>query len=181
MPEFESVTLQLRGMYHDVLRNAHGHTIWDSGRRHNTIVTDCRRLLSGFMHGTPTGSLGIQGLQVGAGLAAWDLPPCLPVPNPSQTALADPNPFTVPRVNLQFTYLAGGVVSATPTNTVQIIATLGPNVPTWPDPNHSTSTLREFGLVGQLDGNPVLINYVTHPAIPKDPFSTLERTVWLVF
>ena len=28
---------------------------------------------------------------------------------------------------------------------------------------------------------PPLINYVTHPAIVKDPTSTLERTIWLVF
>ena len=27
----------------------------------------------------------------------------------------------------------------------------------------------------------VSINYVTHPAIVKDPTSTLERTIWLVF
>ncbi len=181
MPSLESLTVNLHGMYHDVLRDPQGRVIFDSGWRHNTIVADCRRLLAGFMHGAPTGSLGIQGIQVGAGLAAWDSPPGLPASNPAQAALADPNPFTVPRPSLQFTYLTNGVVSATPTNSVQIVATLGPGVPSWPDPNHSTSTLREFGLVGQLEGNPVLINYVTHPAIPKDPFSTLERTIWLVF
>jgi len=27
----------------------------------------------------------------------------------------------------------------------------------------------------------VLIDYVTHPAIAKDPVSTLTRTIWLVF
>jgi len=41
--------------------------------------------------------------------------------------------------------------------------------------------LREFGLIASLDGVPVLINYRTHPAIAKDPVSTLERTIWLVF
>jgi hypothetical protein len=54
-------------------------------------------------------------------------------------------------------------------------------VPNWPDANHPTSTLREFGLAAQLNGVTVLINYRTHPAIAKDPASTLERTVWLVF
>jgi hypothetical protein len=56
-------------------------------------------------------------------------------------------------------------------------------VPPWPDglPQHPAPSLREFGLVGQLNATPVLINYVSHPAIVKDPTSTLERTIWLVF
>jgi hypothetical protein len=177
----ENVVVNLRGMYRDILRDAGGRTLWDRGWSSNTIVTDCRRLLAGFMLGSPTSSLGIQGLEVGAGLAAWDSPPGLPPPSPGQTALQDPKPATVPRASLQLKYLVGNTVSGTPTNRVQIVATLGPGVPAWPDADHSTSTLREFGLVGQLDGATVLINYVTHPAIAKDPFSTLERTIWLVF
>ena len=93
----------------------------------------------------------------------------------------DPNPFTVPIGSLTIDYLAGGVVSPSPTNSIQIFASLGPGVPSWPDANHATGTLREFGLLGQLDGADVLINYVTHPAIAKDPASTLERTIWLIF
>ena len=87
----------------------------------------------------------------------------------------------MPRAALQIDYLAGATVSATPTNRLQIKATLGPNVPTWPDAGHSTSSLREFGLVGKIDGADVLINYVRHPVITKDPASSLERTIWLVF
>lgn len=66
-------------------------------------------------------------------------------------------------------------------NRVQIEATLGPDVPPWPDADHASGNLREFGLVATLDGGPVLINYVTHPLIAKDPASTLERTIWIVF
>jgi hypothetical protein len=155
--------------------------IWDGGWHKNTIVGDFRRLLSAFVRGAPVTSLGIQGLQVGAGLASWDAPPGAPPPNPAVTTLVDPSPFTLPRASLQFDFLVGGVVSGTPTNRLQIKASLGPGVPAWPDAAHPTGTLREFGLVGQLEGNPILLNYVIHPAIPKDPASTLERTIWLVF
>jgi hypothetical protein len=171
----------LYGMYRDVLRDRNGRVIWDSGWTKNAIVEDCRRLLSAFMRGAPIGSAGIQGLQVGAGSAAWDLAPSPPPPSPSQTALVDPNPFLMPRIDLQFDFLSGPVVSAAPTNRLQIGATFGPGVPPWPDGTHSSATLREFGLVADLDGSPVLINYRTHPAIPKDPASTLERTIWLTF
>ncbi len=185
MSNSELVTVNLRGMYHDVLRDAAGRVIWESERKHNTIVTDCRRLLAGFMHGTPTTVGGIQGLRVGAGLVAWDQPPGPPPPNPAQTALVDPNPFTVLLASLQIDYLqlASETVSASPTSRVRIIATLGPGVPPWPDglPQHPAPTLREFGLIGQLNATTVLINYVSHPAIVKDPTSTLERTIWLVF
>lgn len=181
MREVDSPTVNLHGMYRDILRDERGRIIWDRGWRKNAIVLDCRRLLAGFMHGAATTALGIQGLRVGAGLASWDLPPGPPAPGPAQTALVDPNPFTIPRASLQVDYLAGSVISGTPTDRLQIVATLGPGVPSWPDASHASATLREFGLVAQLDGAPVLINYRTHPAIAKDPFSTLERTIWLVF
>lgn len=171
----------LHGLYRDVLREAGGRVLWDSGWRKNVIVGGFRRLLAAFARGAPVNAMGVQGLQVGAGLGSWDLPPGPPPPNPASTALVDPNSFLVPRASLQFDFLVGGVVSGTPTNRLQITANLGPGVPPWPDPNHPTGTLREFGLIGQLEGTPVLLNYVVHPAIPKDPGSTLDRTIWLVF
>lgn len=177
----ERVTRSLHGMFRDVLRDAAGRVTWESDWVKNVIVSDCRRLLAGFMRGAPTGATGIQGLRVGAGLALWDAPPGPPVPSPGQVALVDPNPFTVPMASISMSYLAGAAISATPTDRLQIFATLGPGVPPWPDGTHSSSTLREFGLVAQLDGVPVLINYRAHAAIPKDPFSTLERTIWLTF
>ena len=66
------VAANLQGMYRDVLRDSARHMRWDGGWQKNAIVTDCRRLLAGFMHGAPTGALGIRGLQVGAGLTAWE-------------------------------------------------------------------------------------------------------------
>jgi hypothetical protein len=170
----------LHGLYRDVLRAPDGRVLWDRGWQKNTIVVDARRLLAAFMRGAPVTALGVQGLQVGAGDAAWDLagpPPTAP----TDTALTDPNFFTLPRGVLQFDFLTGGVVTPTPTNRLQIIARLGPNQPPWPDPNHPTGTLREFGLQAQLAGVGALFNYVRHPAIAKDPASTLERTIWLVF
>jgi hypothetical protein len=177
------VTDGLRGMFSDELIDAGGRVYWQSGWRKNTIVVDCRRLLASFMHGAPVAAAGIQGLNVGAGLAAWDNPPGPPPPGPTQANLVDGFPFTVlpPDLAIDFLDPATGNISVTPTNRIQIVATLGPGKPTWPDLHHPTITLREFGLVGQLAGNPVLINYVTHPAIVKDPTSTLKRTIWLVF
>lgn len=182
MPDHEIATIQLQGSYRDVVCDPAGRITWDSGVRKNTIVLDCRRLLAALMRGEAS-TLGIQGLQVGAGSAAWDsgLPP------PTTTAdvkLTDPSPFTIKASSLVFSYLdpATGAVSVAPTNRLQIVATLGPNVPPWPDGAHTTGTLREFGLVGQLGPvGTVLINEVRHVAIPKDPVSTLVRTIQLVF
>lgn len=167
------------GHYRDVLRDAQGRVQWDRGWVKNAILADCRRLLAAFLRGE-AGTSGLQGLAVGAGLAAWDaLPP--PPPTGNETMLTDPNPFTVPLAALAFTYLNGAAPSVTPTNRLQIVITLGPNLPAWPDANHTTGNLREFGLVAQLGGAPVLVNLVRHPVIAKDALSTLERTIWLVF
>ncbi|WP_067463997.1 hypothetical protein [Actinomadura macra] len=170
----------IAGYYRDVLLDRGGGVAWDGGVRKNVIVADCRRLLTGFLHGAATTAGGITGLQVGKGDPAWDQPPGSPPATAAQAALVDRHPFTVPRRSLQIDYLTGSTVTAAPTNRLQIVATLGPGVPDWPDADHTDSTLREFGLVGVLDGATVLIDYVIHPAIPRDPASTLQRTVWLV-
>ena len=169
-----------RGLFRDRLIDSTGNTIWQRDWRSNTIVADCRRLLAAFVHGAPSTSMGIQGLLVGAGLDAWDTGGTLS-PAGSETQLLDPNPFLVDGVNIQLDYLQGDTISTTPTNRIQIVATLGPSIPDWPDGNHTTGNLREFGLVADLNGAPVLINYVTHSVIAKDQTSTLERTIWLVF
>jgi hypothetical protein len=179
MATIEKPTVDLHGMYRDVLRDRDGRVVWDRGWGRNAIALDCRRLLAGLIGG-PAPSLGIQGLRVGQGLDAWDLT-SPPVPTPAQKKLVDPNPFLVPMAALQRDFIDGGTVTNTPTNRLQIVATLGPNVPPWPDASHTSGNLREFGLVGKLDGIETLINYVTHPVIVKDPASTLTRTIWLVF
>ena len=167
-----------QGHYHDVLHGPDGQLIWDRGWARNAILVDCRRLLAAFMSGGA--AQGIRGLAVGAGLAAWDaVPP--PAPAGNEAALVDPNPFTVPSAALAFTFLAGNVPSVAPTNRLQVVVTLGPGVPAWPDANHAAANLREFGLVARLGGADVLVNMVRHPVIAKDPLSTLTRTIWLVF
>jgi hypothetical protein len=183
MSKIEVMTSNVHGMYRDVLRDTAGRVQWDSGWQKNAIVFDCRRLLASFMRGAPLETLGIQGLQVGAGVAAWDQPPGPPPPTAERDVLFDPHPFTVSVTNLQIDFLArtADSVSNDPTNRLQIVATLRAGVPNWPDDKHPTSTLREFGLVGKLNGAAVLINYVMHPAIVKDATSTLDRTIWLVF
>ncbi|HEX8150656.1 MAG TPA: hypothetical protein VF591_25955 [Pyrinomonadaceae bacterium] len=180
MATIERPTTEMQGMYRDVLRDAGGRVVWDRGWCRNAIVLDCHRLLAGLLGG-PVASLGIQGLRVGQGLDAWDVAGPPPA-TPAQKALVDPHPFLVPAAppSLKIDFLEGGTVTGNATNRLQIVATLGPNVPPWPDANHASGNLREFGLVGKLGGNEVLINYVTHPVIVKDPASTLTRTVWLV-
>ncbi|MGW4229498.1 hypothetical protein ACWEF9_09485 [Streptomyces sp. NPDC004980] len=178
----KSSTPPLTGKYRDMLLGPSGQIFWDSGIRTNVIAADCRRLLCGFLHGGSTSTNGITGMQVGKGQDSWDQPPGPPPASASQDKLVDLHPFTVPAAELDIDYLFGDVVTDTPTNRLQIVATLGSNQPNWPDPPHHTDrTLREFGLVGQLDNQPILIDYVIHPAIPRDPLSTLQRTIWLVF
>jgi hypothetical protein len=180
MPHIEHPTGLLRGHYHDVIRGPDGHVLEDRGWHRNAIVVDCRRALASFVGGEP--ALGVQGLALGSGLTAWDLAPPGP-PSPTQSWLEDPNAFIVPAAKLAIDFVDPGssTVSATPTNKLQIFASIGPGQPPWPDASHLTASLREFGLVADLAGNPVLLNYVTHPLISKDPTSTLERTLWLVF
>jgi hypothetical protein len=180
----ENPALTLEGRYHDVLYGPDGAVVWDRGWHKNAIAVSCRRLLASFLKADPT-ALGIDGLMVGAGSPAWDAG-APPPPTPT-SVFFDLNPTKVPRVapppgaTFQMDYLDGPNVSALPTNRLQINIKLGPGVPAWPDGSHTTSSLREFGLVGRFGGADVMLNYVTHPVITKDPFSTLERTIWLVF
>ncbi len=178
-PACEHPAAGLHGKYQDVLRGPDGQVIQIRPVSSNAIVVDCRRILATLISGGA--ALGIQGMQFGSGLASWDgggTPPA----TPAQTALSDPAAFTVPAADLAIDFVDdAGVVVAGPTNRLQIVATLGPALPPWPDANHASGSLREFGLVGDLGGTPSLINYVTHPVINKDPASTLERTLWLVF
>lgn len=182
MATIERPTAEMHGMYRDVLRDREGRVLWDRGWCRNAIVLDCHRLIAGLLGG-PVKSMGIKGLRVGQGLDAWDNAGPPPA-TPAQKALVDPNPFLVEAGTpaLKIDFLEGGTVTGNATNRLQIVATLGPNVPPWPDPNtgHASGNLREFGLVGELDDKETLINYVTHPVIVKDPASTLTRTIWLI-
>jgi hypothetical protein len=170
----------LSGRYHDVLRDPTGRVVWDHGWRSNAIVGDCRRLLAAFLRGAPA-STGLVGLQIGAGRSEWDALGT-PAATPAQTALVDPHPFTVPAADLQLHFLDVDTVVSRPSTRLQVHADLGPNVPDWPDgASHQLANLREFGLVAELDGEQILVNYVTHPVIAKDRDSTLQRTIWLTF
>lgn len=180
MATIEKDILRIEGHYRDVLTDPDGDVVCDRGTRKNLIVLGFRVLIACFVRGAPP-ALGVQSLRVGIGLAAWDALPDPPVV--TQTALVDPSPYVVQAADLQFAWVdsVNGVVVPGPTNILQIRAVLGPGAPSWPDADHPTSTLREFALFGQLDGNPWMLNSVRHPAIVKDPASTLTRTLWLVF
>jgi len=190
----ENATGELRGMYRDVIRDPSGRVTWDSDWKKNAIVVDCRRLLAAFVRSGPAGppvgpppvggyAQGILGIRVGAGNDAWDNTTMSA--SPSDTALTDVNYYSLQRNDpdfaIDFLDPATSAVVPVATNKLQIVAKFGPNKPSWPDGAHPTGTLREFGLYGAIEGNQVLINYVRHPAIAKDPLSTLERTIWLIF
>ena len=119
-------------------------------------------------------------LRVGAGDPAWDAI-ATPPPSSATVNLVDLNFYDHTTLIFEYIDPASDTVVAAPTNKLQIRAQLGPHMPNWPDANHTTGTLREYGLVARLNGSDTLINYRTHAAIAKDPTSTLERTIWLVF
>lgn len=169
----------IEGIYRDCLIDAAGRTISDSGWRKNTVVLACRVLLAAFMKGE-AGALGIRSLQVGRGDPAWDTPP-VPTPDPGTTVkLTDNAPFVIPVASLTLQYLdAADAAATTPTNRIQIAATLAPGQPTpASDPPYP---LREFAVFGQLNGAPQMIDYVRHPLIEKPGALTLQRKVRLVF
>jgi hypothetical protein len=191
MATIEIATEGLHGMYRDVLRDAAGRVIWDRGWQPNVVVDSCRSLLASLVDGQSVPVSEITGLRVGFGLASWDAAGT-PGPLPTTAQLVDPRSHLVARAGLALTFIdATGNPTASPTNRLQIFASLGPGIPPWPEPPgtlplppppyHPAPTLREFGLVASLNGAEVLLNYRTHPAIAKDPVSTLERTIWLVF
>jgi len=171
-----SAIVTIEGVYRDRLIDAGGCTLSDSGWRKNMVVLPCRVLLAAFMKNEPT-ALGVRSLQIGRGDPAWDnSPPPNPDPN-TTTKLTDAAPFVVPLANLTIQFLdATDNVVATSTNRIQITAKLGPGQPT-----PATFPLREFGVFGQLNGAPQMIDYVRHPVIQKAGPQTLERKVRLAF
>lgn len=172
-----------KGIYRDRLLDPAGAGLFDSGWRNNMIVMRARILIAGLMRDDADESpLGIQSLKLGRGHSAWDtLPPASPDPN-TMSQLVDVNPYVIPREKLTLRYLnASNEVSNTPTNRLEVIATLGPGEPV-PGANvPSPYPLREFGLFGRLNNTDYMIDYIRHPLIEKDSAVTLERRVQLIF
>jgi hypothetical protein len=173
----------IKGIYRDCLHDAEGGRLFDSGWRSNMIVMRCRVLIAGLLKDDANESpLGIQSLKLGRGNSAWDaVPPASADPN-TMTQLVDATPYVIPRNALTLRYLnASNEISNTPTNRLEIIATLGPGEPV-PGPSvPSPYPLREFGLFGRLNNTDYMIDYIRHPLIEKDNAVTLERRVQLIF
>ncbi len=92
MSHIYTLGVGIRGTFRDVLRDRSGRIVFDSGRRNNTIVNDCHRLLAGLARAAAN-TAGIQGLQVGRGSESWDQTPATAGSN--QTKLFDSQPFFV--------------------------------------------------------------------------------------
>ena len=164
----------IRGVYRDVLQGANNQIIHDSGWVSNTIVDRCRILLAGFMKSESAS--GIQSLFVGAGDDSWDTTGP-PAPSVTETELVTPYEEPMPMEGLDVVYLdAQDEVSDDPTSRLQITATLPPGYPTL-----TSYPLREFGLFGDYNGTPYMINNIRHPVIHKDASATLIRVVRLYF
>ena len=170
--------MNIQGIYRDRLFSSTGHLIFDSGWQSNLIVLRCRQLLASFMTNTATAK-GIQSFKVGRGEESWDASGA-PLPDPDDTVLVDPAPFEIVAADLKFDFLTpSDDVTGGPTNRIQITATLGENQPS--PAGDPPFPLREFGLFGELDGNPFMIDSIRHPLIEKDGATTLERKVRLIF
>jgi len=167
--------LIIKGIYRDRLMDAGGQLVFDSQWKSNLIVTNCRVLLAGFMRNEAS-ARGIRSLQVGQGDPNWDTAP--QAPPPTSNALTDTTTqFPIPVANLTLQYLNDSDAIVTgPTSRIQIIATLGSN-----QPIAGIYNLREFGLFGELNGQPFMIDYVRHPVIQKSGSFTLERRIRLIF
>ena len=166
-----------RGIYHDRVITPQGQEI-DLGWCSNIIVDTCRFLLAAFMRGDR--AMGIQLLEVGKGKENWDEKPPLP-PIRTQKRLIDSSPFRIVVRRTSIKYLdALGNPTTGPTNRIQIVLTLKPDVP--PIEEGGTAyPLREFGLFGRFGNKNYMIDYVRHPVIHKQAEDTLIRTILLVF
>jgi hypothetical protein len=176
-------TLPIRGIFCDVMKDADSRILYDSGWTSNTIVTRCRVLLTAFMRNDRAS--GIQYLVVGHGEADWDTKGVPPADPETTTNLAnrfgDSISDWISASDLDIQYLdSSDGVQSDPSPRLQITATLQPGYPT-PMPDLNTYPLREFGLFGELDGEPYMINSIRHPVIHKDESATLVRVVRLYF
>jgi hypothetical protein len=166
--------LPIRGLYRDLVTTTTGQDGFDSGWRANTIVTRCRILLSAFMANDH--SRGIQHLAVGQGEERWDRDG---TPSSPETTTTLTSAFDPPLSDLDIDYLDDGdIVQTPPAPRLQIAVTLGPDYPA-PLPGRNSYPLREFGLFGQLDDTPYMINSIRHPVIHKEHGTTLIRTIRL--
>lgn len=169
----------IRGYYRDILIKPDGQIAHDSGWSKNTIVTNCRILLASFIKGETTA--GIVHLQVGQGDSAWDASGAPPSPVNTE-ALVTPYDPPILAGDLVIKYLddSDNVIETAVTPRIEITASLGEDYPA-PLPGIQSYPLREFGLFGQLDGTPFMINSIRHPVIHKDADATLVRKIRLYF
>jgi len=168
--------LIIKGIYRDRLLDAGGQLVFDSEWKSNLIVTNCRVLLAGFMR-NEVSARGIRNLQVGQGDPAWDTTPPPAPPLASNQLVDNSTKFTILVANLNLQYLNDSdAIVPGPTSRIEITATLGPNQPV-----PGIYNLREFGLFGELNSQPFMIDYVRHPVIQKSGSFTLERRIRLIF
>lgn len=180
----ENIGNLLKGFYRDILTDPNQQVIYDSGWKTNTIVDSSRILLASFIKNEA--SNGIQSLMVGQGLEEWDAKGGIPMVDPITTVgLVTPySDKTISVAEMELDYLDGDddpKVSPTPTNRLQIKATLVPGYPPPSGSDLNTYPLREFGLFGKFGGTDYMINCVRHPVIHKDTSANLVRTIRLYF
>jgi hypothetical protein len=177
--------ISIKGIYRDILKTKDGSIIFDSGWNSNTIVTNCRILLAGFIKNDSP--IGIQHLAVGQGDEDWDdqwntASPPAPAPT-TVTGLETAYDPPIPVSNMELIYLDASnnpAETGITTNRLQIKATLEPGYPAPLSPL-KTYPLREFGLFGKFGPNYYMIDCIRHQVIYKDESATLVRVIRLYF
>jgi len=169
---------EIAGYYHDVLTNAKGEELFDSGWKSNLIVSECNLLLSALMKGKQ-GITGILYFAAGTGKKEWDQER----PDSNFATASLENEVTRKAItSRQITFLddSNNPIDAV-TNRLEVavefnggeIAAAG------------FQSLREFGLFGgdatEDTDSGFMIDYVVHPRIDMSKELTLKRSVRLNF
>lgn len=175
--------LKIRGIWRDVFTLEDGRQVicpWKENQIQNLAATLAAALFARAEHGvTFTGMTGITYMAVGSGEVSWDTTP--PVLDAAGTTLTtEYYRKAIPVTELVFLDPAlppGSPPIAGPSRKIGTTVTFLTA--------EGNGDMREFALFGGLaDGvanSGTIINWVSHPLIPKDTSLTLARTVELEF
>lgn len=169
---------QISGTFRDLLLDASGHVLYDSGWGRNAIMSGCRVLLAALIKGDQ--EAGLKYWAVGEGQSSWDAAPPAVVDRTRLVSEVARQPIAAAQVqfwNTQWQTPGNDMPSAVPSFALDIRVEF--KDPIW------GKTLREFGLFG---GNAAagpntgyLINHKVHTPLQVPSGATLQRRLVLTF
>lgn len=180
-------SFEIHGIYRDKMFTKKGDLMYDSGWKNNTIVNECREMITSFMKGGPeeidtqiTGETihGIRYLKVGYGKPEWDA-----LWNGTDVPKADADVSDLIRAYNDLIEIKSDCIEYVEGNRMclQVKCILESGVPVNTFTESNVVELREFGLFGKYYDREYMINCVYHPLISKDENSRLERVIRLFF